>query len=120
MNLIRILVGFIAVLPLIACASSKDPSSSYQFIVGFVSPDAQDNADQHRQDTLQQWQSITQTEITFIRKLGDSSWVIRAATEAKSQFIEQLSTVPTVKFVEEDQVIRISPIEQPKYPVRVH
>lgn len=103
-----------------ACAGQQESQPAYRFIVGFISAEAHNQAQASQQQTLQQWQTITDSRITFIRSLSGKSWVITTDAKDKTLFADALRSLDAVEYVEEDQVMQISPIERQPRPVRVH
>ncbi|MCG8668299.1 MAG: hypothetical protein MI867_02715 [Pseudomonadales bacterium] len=106
-------------LPLVACAAQNQTQETARFIIAFQDAKAQAAAMTNQDAVINEWQRLTQSRIEFIRTLSGHNWVVSATVPSKALFIEKVAALENIKYVEEDQVIQISPIERPGYvPVR--
>lgn len=118
-----------SLLTLNACASGdQSPQTAdtttepLRFIVGFTNQDQHDAALAQQNDTLEHWQAATgASRIHYERTIVGKSWVIRVEGTDKTAFINALQGMDDIEYVEEDQIIRIDPIEtRPAPPARIY
>ena len=116
-----------------ACAtdteSIQQKTEKVRFLIGFLSKTHRANAQQQRQSTLESWQSLCSCNIQYLRSMSIDLWLIEVEIhytdeltlrKAKQNVQPQITSQDNIRYVEEDQIIQLDPIEQPKYPVRVH
>lgn len=102
-----------------ACASQSESQESARFIIAFKSETLFKAAESNRESVIAAWEKQSNSHIKFIRTLSGHSWVVSATAPSKASFIEKLQLLDDIKYVEEDQIIQVSPIERPG-AIRVH
>lgn len=104
-----------------ACANPSEvqKQETARFIVAFNSPALFTAAEPKRDSIIAKWEKLSNSHITFVKTLSGHSWVVSATTPSKASFIEKLQALDDIKYVEEDQIIQVSPIERPG-AIRVH
>ncbi len=105
-----------------APSSSENPNQNLRLIVGFSDQQQHDSALADKEATLQQWQTASgASRLDYLRTLTGKAWVITVEGADASTVINSLQTLDGIDYVEEDQVIRISPIEnRPAAPARIY
>lgn len=104
---------------MLACANQNESQESARFIIAFKSEVLFEAAENNRESVIAAWEKQSNSHIEFIRTLSGHSWVVSATTPSKASFIERLQLLDDIKYVEEDQIIQVSPIERPG-GIRVH
>ena len=104
-----------------ACANKPSYQETARFIVAFNDAETQQQALKNKPAIITQWKERTDAHIEFIRTLSGHSWVVSVTSPSKDSFIRKLAALPDIKYIEEDQVVQISPIERQSVPgIRIH
>lgn len=118
LTFLTLLLTFVSVS---ACANKPSTQETARFIVAFNDAETHQQALNNKPAIIYQWKELTNAHIEFIRTLSGHSWVVAVTASSKEGFIQKLGALPNIKYVEEDQVIQISPIERPSAPgIRIH
>ena len=130
---LRAILILLGCLPIHGCASGPEsaPTKAIQvrFLIAFKSTALRTAAQQQIDKKLATWQNLCHCDVQFIRSIAKDLWLVEAGIsyeddvslpKAKKIFREKISAQADIRYVEEDQVMKLLPIEQPKYPVRVY